>query len=151
MKTLLYLAIFALVMCSQALASEEVTIRKGIRFATVGEHELALDLYIHREPKPAPLIVWVHGGAWRRGSRDNVPIQGLTRDGFTIASVSYRLSPVARFPAQIHDIKAAIRHLRANAQELRIDATKIVIAGESAGAHLATLVGVTNGHAESAR
>jgi acetyl esterase/lipase len=119
MKTLLRLAIFALVICSQALASEEVTIRKGIPFATVGEHELALDLYIPRELKPAPLIVWVHGGAWRRGSRDNVPIQALARDGFTIASVSYRLSPVARFPAQIHDIKAAIRHLRANAQVLR--------------------------------
>jgi acetyl esterase/lipase len=72
----------------------------------------------------------------------------LLEHGFAIASVDYRLSPQARFPAQIHDIKAAIRFLRARAGELKVDASRIAIIGSSAGGHLAALTGVTNGHAE---
>ncbi|MCA8998902.1 MAG: alpha/beta hydrolase fold domain-containing protein, partial [Planctomycetaceae bacterium] len=66
-----------------------------------------LDLYLTDQPG-SPLIVWVHGGAWRAGSKDNVPILELVKRGYNIASVEYRLSPIAKFPAQVHDIKAAI-------------------------------------------
>jgi acetyl esterase/lipase len=147
MKLLLF-SLISLQAIPPAHSADELTVRKAIPFATVDGHDLALDLYTPKTAEPAPLIVWVHGGAWRRGSRENVPVQQFAKEGWAIASVSYRLSPVAKFPAQVHDIKAAIRHLRANAQTLGIDATKIVITGESAGAHLAALVGVTNGHAE---
>jgi acetyl esterase/lipase len=72
----------------------------------------------------------------------------MTDRGWAVASVDYRLSTVARFPAQVHDIKAAIRYLRAQAKDRGYPRSPIVIAGSSAGAHLATLVGVTNQHAE---
>ncbi len=88
--------------------------------------------------------IWVHGGAWRAGSRSNVPVTELTKHGFAIASVDYRLSGEAPFPAQVHDIKAAIRFLRANSQSFGFDPQRFVIAGASAGGHLAALVGVSN-------
>lgn len=121
-------------------------IERDITFARVGEIELRLDLYQPDQGPAAGLIVWVHGGAWRAGSRSNVDLKGLTAFGWAIASVDYRLSTQARFPAQIHDIKAAIRYLRARSDALGIPADRIVIAGSSAGGHLAALVGVSNGH-----
>ena len=119
--------------------------RPDILFATVDGHELRLDLYLPDSVDNPPLVVWVHGGAWRAGSRESVNAIGLVERGFAIASVSYRLSPVAPYPAQIHDIKSAIRYLRKHAGEYGYDSSRIAIAGSSAGAHLATLVGVTNG------
>ncbi len=119
---------------------------RGITFARVDDTELKLDLYRPDGP-PVGLIVWVHGGAWRGGSREGVDLKGLVALGWAVASVDYRLSTTARFPAQIHDIKAAIRHLRAHAGDYGYPANRFVIAGSSAGGHLAALVGVTNGHA----
>jgi acetyl esterase/lipase len=116
-------------------------------FASIDGHSLKLDLHRPTAEKP-PLIVYVHGGAWRAGSREDVPIAGLLEQGFAIASVDYRLSTQARFPAQIHDIKAAIRFLRAKTDELRLNTARIAIIGSSAGGHLAALVGVTNGERE---
>jgi acetyl esterase/lipase len=115
---------------------------KAIPFAEVDGHRLLLDLYRPTSKGSVPVIVWVHGGAWRRGSRDGVPIKAIVSRGFAIASVDYRLSPVAKFPAQIHDIKAAIRFLRANAATYELDPDRITIAGASAGGHLAALAGV---------
>jgi len=119
----------------------------GIEFASADGHSLKLDLHRPYREK-SPIVVYVHGGAWRAGSREDVPVLGLIEHGFAIASVDYRLSTQARFPAQIHDIKAAIRFLRARAGELKIDTTRIAIVGSSAGGHLSALTGVTNGHAE---
>ena len=135
----------------QRPAARTASVMRGIEFAQAGNTTLLLDLY--RPPSsnaaaPWPTIVWVHGGAWRRGTRDNVPIESLTSHGFAIASVDYRLSPVARFPAQVHDIKAAIRFLRANADHYGLDKQRFVIAGASAGGHLAALVGVSGGQLE---
>ncbi len=117
-------------------------------YATIDGTTLKLDLIMPPRAVKPKLIVWVHGGAWRGGSKSDVPIRGLVDEGFAIASVDYRLSPVARFPAQVHDIKAAIRFLRARRDEYGYDADHITIAGSSAGGHLAALVGVTNGHKE---
>ena len=132
------------------LSAEGPAFRKlaDIPFAQVADRELLLDLYLPRDDKPAPLIVYVHGGAWRAGSKDSMPLNGLVEGGYAVASVEYRLSPEARFPAQVHDIKAAIRFLRAKQAEYGYDAGKIAISGSSAGGHLAALVGVTNGHAK---
>lgn len=120
-------------------------ILKDIEYARVDGSTLALDLYKPGK-QTGPLIVYVHGGAWRSGSKKEMPLGDLTESGYPVATVDYRLSTVARFPAQIHDIKAAIRFLRANASQLNINAKQIVIAGSSAGGHLAALVGVTNGN-----
>jgi acetyl esterase/lipase len=121
---------------------------RDVEYARAGEHALKLDLHLPPGKARAPLIVWVHGGAWRSGSKKDVPISKLVEDGYAIASVDYRLSTEAKFPAQIHDIKAAIRFLRAHGSDWKLSSKKIVIAGDSAGAHLAALVGVSNGNAE---
>ena len=120
---------------------------QNLTFATVGDVRLQLDLYLPDSAKPAGLIVWVHGGAWRAGSRKSVDLKGMVNRGWAVASVDYRLSTVARFPAQIHDIKAAIRYLRAHAADYNLPSSRFVIAGSSAGGHLAAVVGVTSGHA----
>lgn len=118
-----------------------------LEYAKAGDWSLKLDLHRPQAANP-PLVVYVHGGAWRAGTKSDVPVATLLEHGFAIASVDYRLSTQARFPAQIHDIKAAIRFLRANASQLRVNTDKIAIVGSSAGGHLAALVGVTNGHRE---
>jgi len=132
-----------ILLTSAALADTQA----DIAYAKVGELSLKLDLHRPQTENPA-LIVYVHGGGWRAGSKQDVPIGKLLDKGFAIASVDYRLSPQAAFPAQVHDIKAAIRFLRANAGVFHINTTKIAIIGSSAGGHLAALVGVTNGNKE---
>ncbi|MFN0080294.1 MAG: alpha/beta fold hydrolase [Prosthecobacter sp.] len=116
-----------------------------IEYARVGDLSLKLDLHRPQATNP-PLIVYVHGGAWRAGSKSDVPIAKLLDHGFAIASVDYRLSTQAVFPAQIHDIKAAIRFLRAKSELFHLNTSRIAIIGSSAGGHLAALVGVTNGN-----
>jgi acetyl esterase/lipase len=118
-----------------------------VEYAAVDGSPLMLDLY-RPQGEPIGLIVWVHGGAWRSGSRRSADLRGMTAHGWAVASVDYRLSPIARFPAQVHDIKAAIRYLRANAETFGYPPAPFVVAGSSAGGHLAALVGVTNGHPE---
>ena len=124
---------------------------RNVVYATVRDLNLQLDVYTPQNAQKSqktPLVVWIHGGAWRAGSKNKVPVATLVNHGFAIASVDYRLSPVAKFPAQIHDIKAAIRFLRANAATYDFDPDRFVIAGSSAGGHLAALVGVSNGVTE---
>jgi len=119
---------------------------RDIEYARAGELVLKLDLHLPVGKRRGPLIVWVHGGAWRSGSKSDMPLGKLVQEGCAVASVDYRLSTQARFPAQIHDLKAAIRFLRGHGAQWQLSSKKIVIAGDSAGAHLAALVGVSNGH-----
>jgi len=120
----------------------------GIPFADADGVLLELDLHLPPFVEKPPVVVYVHGGGWQAGSRADLPVTGLLDYGFAVASVDYRLSTRAPFPAQIHDIKAAIRFLRAKADELGIDTKRIAICGTSAGGHLAALTGVSNGHEE---
>ena len=91
-----------------------------------------------------PLLVWIHGGGWSKGSKTWCPLAWLTGHGFAVASVQYRLSGQAVFPAQIHDCKGAVRWLRAHAGKHGYDASRIGVAGISAGGHLASLLGVSS-------
>jgi len=134
-----------LIFLAATVAGATETIRRDLPYAVIENTTLKLDLYLPESSSPAGLIIWVHGGAWRAGSRDNVDLKGLVQRGWSIASVDYRLATAARFPAQIHDIKAAIRFLRAHASDFGYPGNRFVIAGSSAGGHLAALVGVTNG------
>ena len=119
---------------------------EGIEFAEIDDRALLLDLYLPSNiDGKVPLVIWVHGGAWRAGNRSNAPIDGLTEMGFAVASIDYRLSSEAAFPAQVHDIKAAIRFLRSESGSRRFDPDRFVIAGASAGGHLAALAGVSSG------
>lgn len=145
---LICIAFFGCLILDENASGIEPAVR-DLEYAKVNEHPLKLDLYLPTSEKNSdellPTIVWVHGGAWRSGSKDDVPIVDFLSQGFCIASVDYRLSPQSQFPAQVHDIKAAIRFLRAHAAEHRLDRERFVIAGASAGGHLAALVGVSAG------
>lgn len=136
-RQLLFVLLIVLPLRAQSLTGD-------IEFARVGDRVLQMDLHLPANPNP-PVLVYVHGGAWRAGTRADVPVAGLLAQGFAIASVDYRLSTEAVFPAQVHDIKAAIRFLRAKASLFGINTARIGIIGTSAGGHLAALVGVSNG------
>jgi acetyl esterase/lipase len=139
------LGLYLLLSISPIVASSQTrTDAKDVVYAEVDKRKLLVDLYFPKTNPNPYLIVWVHGGAWHSGSKDSPPLS-FVQSGYALASVDYRLSVEAKFPAAIHDIKAAIRYLRANAQRYGYRSDKIVIAGSSAGGHLAALVGVTSG------
>ncbi|MFP6765685.1 MAG: alpha/beta hydrolase, partial [Planctomycetaceae bacterium] len=122
---------------------ESIT-HSDIEFANVDGHSLKLDLYLP-DNQNAPLAVFIHGGSWKQGSKDRCYVSWLTDHGFAVASISYRLSGKAIFPAQIHDCKAAVRWLRANASKYGYSTNRIAVTGRSAGGHLAVLLGTTGG------
>lgn len=131
-----------------SFAEADRMVTKDIVYAAVGDVSLALDIYRPKGKANDGLIVWIHGGAWRSGSKEKVPILRLVDKGWALASVNYRLSGQARFPAQSHDIKGAIRFLRANQKEYGLQANRVFVIGASAGGHLAAQVGVTNGQSQ---
>ncbi len=114
-----------------------------------GDPRHKLDLYLpeNKDGKPSPLVVFIHGGGWSAGSKDGAqPLWGLIQGtAYAGASINYRLTQQAQFPAQIHDCKAAIRFLRGNAKKYNLDPNKICAFGMSAGGHLVSLLGVTGG------
>ena len=120
---------------------------REIEFAKIDDKALCLDVYRPKNAKgPLPLVVWIHGGAWMGGSKENPQwALKLVPHGYVVASINYRLAQEAFFPAQIHDCKAAIRFLRANAGKYSIDPDHVGVWGSSAGGHLAALVGATGG------
>jgi acetyl esterase/lipase len=125
-----------------------LTLLPGLEYGRAGDEPLLLDLIAPSEPAdtPRPATIWLHGGGWYAGGREAGPTYWcalLAAHGFVTASVDYRLSGDATFPAQIHDVKAAIRWLRANAGRYAIDPNRIGIWGHSAGGHLAALAAVT--------
>lgn len=124
---------------------------RNMEYANVNHQSLRLDLAIPGNKGPYPLIIWIHGGAWKGGSRhissEHPARQQLAR-GYAVASIDYRLSQQALFPAQIHDCKAAIRWLRGNAETYNLDPSRFVVWGSSAGGHLAALLGTSGKVAE---
>ncbi len=121
---------------------QEVRVERDLEYAQVGDRSLKLDLYRPETGEgPWPLVVWIHGGAWRAGSKDRTPAAFLAGQGFAVASVGYRLSQEATFPAQIEDCKAAIRWLRANSEKYGLDSAHVGAWGSSAGGHLVALLG----------
>ena len=137
-------------------AGDGVSVLAGVPYAALpGARPLELDLYLPAE-RPAPVVVFVHGGGWRLGSRHSAgpaysgtsPFEAVTRAGVAVASVDHRLSGEARWPAPLHDVKAAVRWLRARAGELGVDPQRVYAWGESAGGHLAALLGLTGDRPE---
>lgn len=116
-------------------------------YARYGDRELHLDLYRPRGGTRSPAILCIHGGGWWQGSRNGMTnlAKALAARGYVAATLSYRLSGEAAFPAAIHDCKAAIRFLRANAAEYGIDPDRMGATGLSAGGHLAALLATSGG------
>lgn len=105
-----------------------------------------LDIYLPDGDGPFPLVVNIHGGGFRMGDKDmlDAPIaEALLAKGIAVASIDYRLSGEAKFPAAIEDAKAAVRFLRANAGRYRLDPDRFLVFGQSAGGNLASLIGTT--------
>ncbi len=126
-------------------AITEHKLHRDVPYATVDGHALQLDLYIPTSVSQPKLVVWIHGGGWRGGSKAKPPIRRVVDEGYALASISYRFSDEAIFPAQIHDCKGAIRWLRAHADDYGIAAQSIAVAGSSAGGTLALLLGTSGG------
>ena len=104
-----------------------------------------LDIYLPDSgTSPFPVVVYIHGGGWQGGSKENVgQISPIVDEGYALVSINYRLSAEAIFPAQINDCKAAIRWMRANATTYNLDASRIGVIGSSAGGHLVALLGTS--------
>ncbi len=130
---------------------EKVEIKTGFDYTGSGNPRQMLDLYLPKNrvgKDPLPLVIWIHGGAWRSGSKENAHLLGeiVATGEFVGASINYRLSGEAIWPAQIYDCKAAIRWLKAHAADHGYDPQRIAVAGSSAGGHLVAMLGVTCGH-----
>ncbi len=121
---------------------------ENLQYAEVNGKPLLLDLYLPEKPEGSPLVVWVHGGGWKSGSKQRCFLKWLANFGYTVASINYRLVDVAKWPAQLHDCKAAIRWLRANAKTYGYNPDCVIAAGSSAGGHLVALLGTTGDNDE---
>ncbi len=126
------------------LAAPEAT-HHDLAYADGGR---TLDLYLPRG-SGAPVAVWLHGGSWIAGDKRPLPrlLLDLRDRGFAVAAVNYRLTGLNSHPAQLHDVKGAVRWLRANAEAYRLDPGRVYLVGFSAGAHLASLAALTAGDA----
>src|SRR4051812_9050570 len=130
---------------AQAVAPATVVLR-DLEYARRATGPLLLDLHVPAQPVTAPpIVVWLHGGGWRKGDRSFAPDldRYFAARGYAMANVEYRLSGEARFPAQLDDVRAAVRWLRESAGELGLDASAIGLWGSSAGGHLAALAATT--------
>lgn len=124
-----------------------IAVERDITYKTIGDISLKMDIYYPiASPGPMPTLVYVHGGGWYSGDKTTGigqgDIPGFVSRGYVVASINYRLAPRYKFPAQIEDVKCAVRFLRANASTYRIDPMHIGAWGDSAGGHLAALLAV---------
>jgi acetyl esterase/lipase len=128
---------------SPVAVPDGAVVHRDLAYVGDGHERHKLDLYLPKDGKNLPLIINIHGGAFKMGSKDaGVPVEYLTK-GYAVASINYRLSQHAVFPAQIEDCKAAVRWLRAHAAEYGLDPNRFAAWGSSAGGHLAAMLGTT--------
>jgi acetyl esterase/lipase len=124
----------------------DVQVLRDLEYVPGGHERNRLDLYLpEKAARPLPVILWVHGGGWTNGDKTNGPAFRFATNGYAVASMNYRFSQHATFPAQIYDCKAAVRWLRANARKYGLDSDHIGAWGGSAGGHLVALLGTTAG------
>lgn len=124
-----------------------VVVQTDVEYGKVGDRSLKLDLYSPKDSQePVPGLVFIHGGGWRGGKKEDYRVYGLTfaQKGYVVAVVQYRLSGEAKYPAAIDDVKAAVRWMRAEAESIGVDPDRIGVAGGSAGGHLAMMVGYSS-------
>lgn len=122
------------------------TIHRRVLYASPAGQPLYMDLYVPRSPRPAPVVLWIFGGSWRIGNKGyHVNLRDLPSHGIAIAAIDYRLSGVATYPAQLQDCEAAAQWLRVNGRRYGLDPQRIGASGESAGGHLAALLGTVEG------
>lgn len=126
-------------------SDDDYEVREKIVYSTVEGRELHLDAFVQKKDGRHPTVLVVHGGAWRSGNRKQLAgyAVSLAQRGFNCFAIDYRLAPKDKFPAQIDDCRAALKWVRTNAEEYKVDATKIGAIGYSAGGHLVCLLATT--------
>ena len=153
--------LLGLLLTTCSIAKAQVPSVANVAYAHVNGQPLRLDLYLPSAPASArPLVIFVHGGSWNSGNKDVIQpaMLALLSQGIALASINYRLvntqdaslyggMSAVIFPAAVHDVKAAIRFLRANAATYGLDPQRFASWGSSAGAHLASLAALSNGNA----
>jgi len=146
-RAVLCTLLLSLAQVAFAAPPKGVKLEQNIPYVSNGDPAEVLDLYVPEKPadKALPLVVWIHGGGWHGGSKSGCYAAYLSSDGYVVASVEYRFSNKALFPAQIQDCQAAIRWLRANSKTYNIDPDHIGAAGDSAGGHLVALLETSGG------
>src|SRR5688500_15661399 len=143
-------SLLALAVARPATAAEppaDVDFKRDVVYGKGGGEDLKLNIARPKaDAKKLPCLVFIHGGGWAGGDRTvhDDATWNLAKAGYVSATVGYRLAPKHRFPAQIHDVKAAIRYLRAHAEEHGLDPDRIAVCGFSAGAHLCMRLGTTD-------
>jgi acetyl esterase/lipase len=125
------------------------TVERNITYCTSDGIALTLDMHYPKAmSRPAPILVYVHGGSWSSGDKNDwhgmIDVPELLSRGYLVASVDYRHAPKWKFPTQLEDVKCAIRFLRANAARFSLDANRIGAWGHSAGGHLVSMLGTTD-------
>jgi acetyl esterase/lipase len=117
----------------------------GLEYSRVGDRALLLDLSVPEAASPPPVVVYLHGGGWKVGARDMNPerLRSLAEHGFAVASIDYRLSGEATYPAQLDDVRAALAWLETHGAEHGVNGSRVALWGASAGGHLAALTGLT--------
>ena len=127
--------------------SANVIEESNLIYKSIGKRNLKLDLFIpYKSKKPVPIVIFIHGGGWRSGDKSfQHPLASkVASKGFLCATIEYRLSPEAKYPAAVQDIKSAIKWIKKNAEAYNADSSKVTLLGCSSGGHLAALCGVTN-------
>jgi len=124
---------------------DTLTLYSGVEGARYGDRAIPLEIYVPKAPGVYPGILLIHGGGWkdRQIENDRPLAERIAAKGYVVTQVAYRLSPEARYPAALHDCKAALRFMRAHAEQYKIDTARIGVIGGSAGGHLSALVGMT--------
>jgi acetyl esterase/lipase len=119
---------------------------KEIVYAKINERELHLDAYYNTPSAKKPAIVILHGGGWKSGNKSQMETfaQEMASKEFSCFTIEYRLSPEAKYPAAIFDVKNAIQYIKINANKFNVDTTKIAVLGCSSGGQMAALIGTTN-------
>lgn len=125
---------------------EGVAFHDNLEYAKPGDTSLTLDLYVPKASKSAPLLVFVHGGGWSGGKKEDLAFYAidLAKSGYATATIQYRLSPKFHFPAAIQDVRCALGWLEANSPQYGFDGSRMVLIGGSAGGHLVLLAGYTS-------
>jgi acetyl esterase/lipase len=134
-----------------AAAPAGTTVERGLVFSQAGSVALALDLYRPEKVSGSlPVVVWTYGSAWGGGNQQVQAANAswLAQHGYAVAVIDHRGSGVAQWPAQAHDVKAAVRWLRAHAAQYTLDGARFAAWGESSGGHLSSILGLTGDVAE---
>jgi acetyl esterase/lipase len=128
--------------------TDAVEVHRDLAYVAAEKRELTLDLHLPRDrEEPCPIVLYLHGGGFMAGAKDDNAQERLTpvvRAGIGVASASYQFSDVARYPSQLHEVKAAVRWLRAHATEYGYRAERVGAWGASAGGYLALMLGLTS-------